>query len=394
VSYGPKKLGRYEILQPLGQGAMGSVYKARDPAIDRTVAVKTVGTVLLGSEAAEEFLERFRREARAAGRLSHPHIVPVHDMGVDEATGTPFIVMEYVDGVSLATVLKENAALPVPQALEVIGQVASALDEAHRSGIVHRDVKPANVFLDSRGRVKVGDFGIAHLPESDLTQTGVRLGTPGYLPPEALRGERVDARSDVFALGALSYQVLTGRKPFEGATREAIALQVLHATPPAPQTLRAEVPQPVSALVMRSLSRDPAERPANAGEFLAELGPSDAPVPATITSVVPAPPVQGRRLALLALLLGLLGLLGAGALGLWWYLQREPPAEATPPRPAATPAARPAPATTPSPARARPVERPPSRVDEPPPPRREEDDNGNWRPPGKGKGHSKKKKEH
>jgi serine/threonine-protein kinase len=366
----PAKLGRYEILQPIGQGAMGSVFKARDPAIDRTVAVKTVGTVLLGSEAAEEFLERFRREARAAGRLSHPHIVPVHDMGVDEATGTPFIVMEYVDGASLATVLKENPLLPLPQALEVIEEVASALDEAHRNGIVHRDVKPANVFLDTRGRVKVGDFGIARLPESDLTEAGMRLGTPGYLPPEVLQGERADARSDVFALGALAYQVLTGRKPFEG-TRDAIALQVLHSTPPEPRALRPEVPATVSDLVMKALRRDPAERPASAGAFLAELGPSRSTADRTVTSVAaePAPP---RRRGLVALVLGALALLLAAVALLW----QRPPARPTlapslSPRAAAT--ATPSPGAAPAPVRAEPA--------------RDAD-----RGPGHGKGKGQKKK--
>jgi serine/threonine protein kinase len=375
----PRKLGRYEILQPIGQGAMGSVYKARDPALDRTVAVKTVGTVLLGSEAAEEFLERFRREARAAGRLSHPHIVPVHDMGVDEAAGTPFIVMEYVDGVSLATMLKENPELPMSQALEILEQVASALDEAHRHGIVHRDVKPANVFVDTRGRVKVGDFGIARLPESDLTETGMRLGTPGYLPPEVLKGDRADARSDVFALGCVAYQVLTGRKPFEGPTREALALQVLQSTPAPPRAVRPEVPERVSALVMKALRQDPGQRPADAGAFLAELRGSGPPPGATLTSFtsVTASPVPSRRRALLLVVLLALILLAAALLLARRLFQAEPDAPAaTPPPPKAAPVTRPA--TTP---RAEPVARPPREE-----PRQDRHDE----PPGKGHGKPKK----
>jgi eukaryotic-like serine/threonine-protein kinase len=366
----PRTLGRYEILQPIGQGAMGSVYKARDPALDRTVAVKTVGTVLLGSEAAAEFLERFRREARAAGRLSHPHIVPVHDTGVDEATGTPFIVMEYVDGVSLATVLKENPALPISQGLEILEAVASALDEAHRNGIVHRDVKPANVFVDTRGRAKVGDFGIARLPESDLTETGMRLGTPGYLPPEVLKGDRADTRSDVFALGALAYQVLTGRKPFEGATREALALQVLHSTPEPPRSVRPEVPEAASALVMKALRHDPTQRPPDAGAFLAELR-SQVPAPdATLTAAAAAPTAEGapRRKSFALILLAALLLL-AGALFLASRLFRPEPdtPEATPPPPKAAPATRPAPAPRVDPAPRSPREEPrEDRNDEPP----------------------------
>ena len=140
---------------------MGAVYKASDPALERVVAIKTIHTALLADDLRDEFLERFRREARAAGRLSHPNIVSVFDLGFDEATGTPFIVMEYVAGVSLEAVLAENPVLPIVQAIEIMDQVGSALEEAHRHGIVHRDVKPANIFLDDRGRVKVGDFGVA-----------------------------------------------------------------------------------------------------------------------------------------------------------------------------------------------------------------------------------------
>jgi eukaryotic-like serine/threonine-protein kinase len=379
----PAKLGRYEILQPLGQGAMGCVYEARDPVIDRTVAVKTVGSLLLGSQAAEEFLERFRREARAAGRLSHPNVVPVHDMGVDEATGTPFIVMEYVDGVSLATVLKENPVLPLPQALELLEQVAAALDEAHRSGIVHRDVKPGNVFLDTRGRVKVGDFGIARLPESDLTETGVRLGTPGYLPPEVLQGEKADARGDVFALGALAYQVLTGRRPFEGPTREAIAVQVLQSDPAEPRTLRPDLPAPVSELVMRALRRDPKGRPPHAGAFLEGLRATRPGPQPTLTTAAAVPAPRRRLLPWLAIAARLAAALCAAA----FLVLKGPPGEATRAAPAGASAA-PRATATPAPAPARPTARP--ALDETP--RQERDGEGPGKGRGHGRGHGKKKK--
>src|SRR5262245_17419061 len=215
---------------------MGAVYKARDPAIDRVVAVKTVGRALLAiPEHREEYLERFRREARAAGRLSHPNIVSVFDLGVDEATDTPFIVMEHVPGVSLAVVLRENPRPPLEQALDIVEQGALALEEAHRAGIVHRDIKPGNVLLDTRGRVKVGDFGIARLPDSELTQTGVGMGTPGYVAPEVLKGAAADARADVFSLGVVAYQLVTGRRAFEADTRDSLALQVLQHEPPSPR---------------------------------------------------------------------------------------------------------------------------------------------------------------
>ncbi len=271
-SAAPQRLGRYEVGEKLGQGGMGSVYKGRDPVLDRSVAIKTLGGAFgIPAEQRAEFLERFSREARAAGRLSHPNIVAVHDTGVDETSQTPFIVMEYVPGVSLATVLKENPALPVAQALEIVEQVGAALEEAHRRGVVHRDVKPANVFLDERGRVKVGDFGIARLEDSDLTQAGVGLGTPGYIAPEVLRGGRAEARSDLFALGVLAYALLAGRRPFSGDTREALAIQVLELTPPPLVAARSDVPLPASNAVMRALSKSPAGRQASVAAFLAEL---------------------------------------------------------------------------------------------------------------------------
>ena len=287
---GPTRLGRYEVQALLARGGMGAVYKARDPSLDRIVAVKTVQPVLLGTDQRDEFLARFQREARAAGRLAHPHIVSIHDFGVDEATSTPFIVMEYVPGVSLEALLKENPILPVAQALEIVEQVASALEEAHAHGIVHRDIKPANVFLDERGRVKVGDFGIARMEGSDLTEAGVTLGTPGYAAPEIVRGGVADPRSDVFALGALAYRLLTGEKPFQGATREAIALEVVKTDPPAPAGLRAEVPSHASAAVMKALAKSQDDRPSGAAAFLREL--RGAPGVAPAAPIAPAPPTR------------------------------------------------------------------------------------------------------
>ena len=269
---------------------MGAVYKARDPVIDRTVAIKTINPLLLrGHAEREEFLERFRREARAAGRLSHPNIVSVHDLGADEATGTPFIVMEYVPGTSLETVLSENASLPVEQAVEVLEQVSAALAEAHRGGVIHRDVKPSNVFLDPRGRVKVGDFGVARLEGSELTQAGVGLGTPGYSAPEVLRSAPADARSDVFALGVLAYRALTGQRPFPATTPEAVAIEVLERSPPPPASVRPEIPEHISRAVMRALEKSREQRTPSAEAFAQDL--RSGPVPATGAALaVPAPP--------------------------------------------------------------------------------------------------------
>jgi eukaryotic-like serine/threonine-protein kinase len=357
----PARLGRYEVEGLLARGGMGAVYKARDPSLDRTVAVKTVQAVLLGTDQREEFLARFQREARAAGRLAHPHIVSVHDFGLDEPTATPFIVMEYVAGASLEALLKESPRLPVAQALEIVEQVASALEEAHAHGIVHRDIKPANVFLDERGRVKVGDFGIARMEGSDLTEAGVTLGTPGYAAPEIVRGGVADARSDVFALGALAYRLLTGEKPFQGNTREAIAMDVVERDPPPPATVRPEVPAHVSAAVMKALAKSPADRTSGVAAFLGEIRGGALPVPATpvVRATAPSAPApaegpptatvvaaraaaRNRRPALIAALVALALAAGFGA---WWVLRSGPgqelQTEATP-RPARPSASAPA----------------------------------------------------
>ena len=358
----PARLGRYEVLGLLARGGMGAVYKARDPALDRVVAVKTVQAILLETDMRDEFLERFRREARAAGRLAHPHIVSVHDFGVDEATATPFIVMEYVPGATLETLLKGTPVLSVDQALDIVDQVAQALVEAHAHGIVHRDIKPANVYLDERGRVKVGDFGIARVEGSDLTESGVSLGTPGYTAPEIVQGQPADARSDVFALGSLAYRLLTGEKPFRGVTRETIALDVLQWEPPPPDQVRPEIPAPVAAAVMRALAKAPAERTPTAAEFARELrapatGKSRvlpvAPSPASTPPVAPA--ARSRLWPMIAALVGAVALLVG--LGVVYFSRQTPdpaPTAAEPPQPA-----RPAAAATPAPPPAtRPAARP------------------------------------
>ena len=384
----PQKLGRYQIETKLGQGGMGSVFRAQDPVLERVVAIKTLGGAFgLPSEHRAEFLERFQREARAAGRLSHPNIVGVHDLGVDEATDTPFIVMEYVPGVSLAAVLKENPVLPVAQALEIVEQIGAALDEAHRHGVVHRDIKPANVFLDDRGRVKVGDFGIARVEDSELTQTGVGLGTPGYIAPEVLRGGRADARSDLFALGVLAYALLAGRKPFPGETRETLAIQVLEHHPEPPLALRREVPRAASDAVMRALAKRPDDRQAGIGAFLRELrGGSETTPRVAATRTVAVTPAPRRRFGLVAFaLLALLLLAGiAGVVAL-----RREAAEATlepSPTPVATPrprsSARPATTTTTQP------EKPLFTIKIPLP---GEDQKPPSKGKGRGKGHDKKK---
>ena len=215
-----QQLGRYEVLEELGHGAMGTVYRARDPKIERVVAIKTVRVIGTTPEQETEYRRRFFREAQAAGKLSHPGIVTIHDVGEDEATQTPYIVMEYVEGRTLESLLTEPG-LERPSltaSLELIKQVAEALDYAHTYSIVHRDIKPANIMVTAEGRAKITDFGIAKLTQSEFTVPGQILGTPAYLSPEQLKGIPIDGRSDLFALGVILYWMLTGQKPFAGDT--------------------------------------------------------------------------------------------------------------------------------------------------------------------------------
>jgi serine/threonine-protein kinase len=293
--------------------------------------------------------------------------------------------MEYVAGVSLETLLKENPRLPVAQALGIVEEVASALEEAHAHGIVHRDIKPANVFLDERGRVKVGDFGIARLDGSELTESGVSLGTPGYTAPEIVRGGVADARSDVFALGALAYRLLTGEKPFRGTTRETIAVDVLQWDPPPPDAVRPEVPAHVSAAVMAALAKSPGDRTASAALFLRDLrgvsqaSPAPPPPlratappalvrtqgpPTATVEVAPAPDRARNR----AVTLALLALVIAGGIGLAlaWRLRNR--AVASPEAGVAPAASRPAavaPSSAGTPARPAARQAPPARAPAP-----------------------------
>jgi serine/threonine-protein kinase len=207
----PRTLGRYEIFSLLGEGGMGRVYKARDPMIERTVAIKTLAVELAEGQLAE-FKERFFREARSAGRVSHPSVVTIFDVG--ESDGVAFIAMEYVEGATLRAVLDAGAPLAVAEACRIGARMAGALAAAHKHGIVHRDVKPGNIMIGAEDTVKLMDFGIARLPDGMRTKTGLIVGSPTYLAPEQIVGRGADARSDIYALGVVLYEMLTGVPPF------------------------------------------------------------------------------------------------------------------------------------------------------------------------------------
>ncbi len=262
------RLGRYEILGELGRGAMGVVYRARDPIIDRVVALKTIDLALTGAALAS-FEERFFQEARSAGRLNHPNIVTIYDAG--KADGVAYIAMEFLEGTSLREILDEHPPLSIPRILETVAQVARGLAYAHENGVVHRDIKPANIIVLRNRRPKITDFGIARLGEADGVGSE-RAGSPKYMSPEQIRGDvTLDGRSDVFSLGTVLYEMLTGKSPFAGETVTEIMQAVLDHTPPVPSVVDAHVPPELDGVVMRMLAQRPDDRYPSARSLFREL---------------------------------------------------------------------------------------------------------------------------
>jgi eukaryotic-like serine/threonine-protein kinase len=267
-----ERFGRYEILTELGRGAMGVVYKARDPKINRIVAVKTISMAGQSPEEECEYRERFFREAEAAGRVSHPGIVTIFDVGEETETRAPYIVMEFVSGESLDKLLsKDDRKLPLETALQLALELAEALDCAHRQGVVHRDLKPANILLTEDGHAKIADFGVAKLNLSNQTLAGRALGTPAYMSPEQLNGEAVDGRSDLFSLGVILYTVLTGHRPFQGNSATTVSFKVVNRDPIPATLLDAELPEGLDHIIERAMAKDPAERYQRGAEMALDI---------------------------------------------------------------------------------------------------------------------------
>jgi len=258
----PQKIGRYVIESTIGKGAMGVIYCAHDPMINRPVALKLVNTDLLEGKDRADFVERFQREAQAAGRCAHGNIVAIYDFALHG--NDPYIAMEFVAGRSLAQVIDGNGKLPMDVSAAIARQMLDALACAHGQGVVHRDIKPANVLLTGDGRVKVTDFGISRIGGSSLTQTGALIGTPNYMSPEQARGEEVDARSDLFSTAAVFYELLTGERPFPGRNFHEVTYQLLYGEPVPLAKHLPEAPGPLNAFMSRALARDPAQRFATA----------------------------------------------------------------------------------------------------------------------------------
>jgi eukaryotic-like serine/threonine-protein kinase len=339
------QLGKYEIRRELGRGAMGVVYEAFDPMIKRRVALKTIRPDQLATERPDDVVARFRREAQAAGRLSHPNIVSIYDC--DEDGGTWFIAMEFVDGRELKEAFANDERFRPADIERIMAQILAALDYSHRHGVVHRDIKPANIFLLADGTVKVADFGIAHIESSNLTQVGTVVGTPNYMSPEQIMGLPVDGRSDIFSTGVILYQFLTGERPFAGSSTTTMQ-KVLKEEPLPPSTLNVQLPPAIDAVVRKALAKRADERFQTAQAFAdalraampAALSPysaasadpdatlpggaaieaprsSRAPVAPTAPAPVQAPPAsQTSAMAIVAAI----ALIGIAALAATWWL--------------------------------------------------------------------------
>jgi len=266
-----KQFGRYEIVGELGRGAMGVVYKARDPQIDRLVALKTVSLRGQEPEDAAEFRQRFVNEAQAAGRLHHPGIVSVFDVGEETQTGEPYIVLEYVPGEALNKVIAREKKLPLQRALQIAEEVADALDYAHEQGVTHRDIKPGNILITESGHPKIADFGIAKLNLAHFTLPGKVLGTPAYMAPEQLSGERADGRSDLFSLGVILYAIVTGHSPFQGNSATTVCFKVANREPLPASALDLSLPPELDAVIARAMAKDPADRYQRGAEFANDI---------------------------------------------------------------------------------------------------------------------------
>ncbi|MFA5242600.1 MAG: serine/threonine-protein kinase [Sulfuricella sp.] len=263
-----QNIGRYEIISEIGQGAMGVVYRALDPLLERTVAIKTI-SLDLSKDEFEEFEQRFYREARSAGRLNHPNIVTIHDVGNTE--NVAYMAMEFLEGMELRDIMDADMLLDLDRIVEIVSQVADGLAFAHEHGVVHRDIKPSNIMILKNGVAKITDFGIALIPSSSRTVAGMVLGSPKYMSPEQVVGQDVDRRSDIFSLGVLLYEMLTGKAPFRGENISAIMYRILNEMPMAPATLKPALPEVFDYIVARALAKHPDDRYQRADEMAADL---------------------------------------------------------------------------------------------------------------------------
>ena len=307
----PRQIGRYRVETLLGSGSMGNVYLGHDADLDRPVAIKTLRDLVLDDEMREVFLSRFQNEARAAARLHHPNIVQIFDVGDDPEVG-PYLVFEYVRGHTLKDELRRNGPLSKDRLLDVARQVGDALATAHVAGVIHRDLKPENLLITNNGQVKLADFGIARVPNADLTKEGQFLGTPCYSAPETLRHGEYGEPSDLFSFGAVIYEAASGERAFPGTEAMAVAHKVMNSDPipPSEANRAAAIPPAVDAAILRALEKKPARRFASARTFVSALRQAyDGRKP---------PRTAAKRKSLPFMMVVTLGVL----IGLWLMIER------------------------------------------------------------------------
>jgi eukaryotic-like serine/threonine-protein kinase len=331
----PKTLGRYTIEAAIGEGAMGRVYRAFDPLARRVVAIKTIKTEVLTEGTREEYTRRFQREAQAAASLIHPSVTTIFDVGES------YFVMEFVEGETLQSVLKRKGRLSARETLEVLAPIADALDYVHGKGVVHRDIKPANIMVLPNGRAKLMDFGVVHVESTAMTAVGETLGSPPYMAPEQITGGEITGQTDIFALGTVTYEMLSGRCPFDADNVTSVIYRVLNEAPPPVRSWSPELPAHFDEAIARALAKDPKARPQTAMELVGALyrgggldsdasrGPRDSRPLATSSAdttptlpTLPAAPAPGARRATPVLLAAAaVVLLAAG----WFALRRRTP---------------------------------------------------------------------
>jgi serine/threonine-protein kinase len=265
-----QSLGRYLIEAEIGRGAMGVVFRAFDPQIQRQVAIKTISVAphALGGDL--DYQQRFQREVHAAGRLSHPGIVTIFDAGEDPESGDPYLVMEYVSGEPLSKVLSRDRKLPLPLALQYAQEIAEALDYAHNQGVIHRDIKPANILITPDGHAKITDFGVAWL-NREMASIGEIVGSPAYMAPEQMAGKPADARSDLFSLGVVLYSMVTGFRPFQGNSAKTVCFKIMNIEPVPVTSFQSDIPPELDAIVSRAIAKNPEDRFASGAVLAREL---------------------------------------------------------------------------------------------------------------------------
>ncbi len=293
-----KKIGKYEIQSILGKGAMGIVYKALDPDIDRQVAIKTIRFDLASEETDnEEIMQRFIREAQAAGKLTHPNIITIFDVGREK--DLTYIVMQFIEGPSLQRLIAQGEKFTVPEVTKLMEQVCSGLDFAHQHGIVHRDIKPGNILLDKNRRPYICDFGVARVDTSTLTQSGTAVGTPSYMSPEQVMGKKVDKRSDIFSVGCILYEFLTGRRPFEAESITTVIYKIINEQPPSLSEVKKGLPAGFEKVIGKALAKDPNDRYQNCNQLADDLRNldrlADKTIAVTVTREAPVPEEEEKE---------------------------------------------------------------------------------------------------